>query len=251
MLEQRFFRAPLLSVLAASGGSMTRATALDALEEVLDPVLGPDDRIPLADRGTEEGWRNRVSWEVKDLKDEGLLIPTGIIGRGIWALSPSGRTSAADVAIADRGGVPYVCPEAPRPVAVAEPFVVDPDLLDRALLAHHQLVDRLASWVTLQGLSPLLPVAGFPAYDLAWWMTEEELVVAEIKTTTPANEERQLRLGLGQVLRYRQQLATRFPSVDVRAWLVVERPLDDPTWAFLCHDLDVTLRSSAELAHLW
>lgn len=40
---------------------------------------------------------------------------------------------------------------------------------------------------------------GEPSFDLAW-MTTETVFVVEVKSTTAKNEEKQLRLGLGQVL---------------------------------------------------
>jgi hypothetical protein len=60
--------------------------------------------------------------------------------------------------------------------------------------------------------------------------------VAEVKSITPHNEEKQLRLGLGQVLRYSYQLGT--PAVPV---LVAERPPQDPGWEKLCEHLGVIL----------
>ena len=59
--------------------------------------------------------------------------------------------------------------------------------------------------------------------------------MAEVKSTTQSNEEKQLRLGLGQVLRYRQLLAGG--SVDVRAVLAVKKTPSDPGWLGLCSDL--------------
>lgn len=63
--------------------------------------------------------------------------------------------------------------------------------------------------------------------------------MAEVKSTTRANEEKQLRLGLGQVLRYCYLL--RGASLHPRAVLVTERKPSDPGWIDLARDLDVTL----------
>jgi hypothetical protein len=63
--------------------------------------------------------------------------------------------------------------------------------------------------------------------------------VVEIKSITKANEERQLRLGLGQVLRYRDLARVR--GAVARAWLVTERPPIDESWERFCADLDVVL----------
>jgi hypothetical protein len=60
-----------------------------------------------------------------------------------------------------------------------------------------------------------------------------------VKSITTANEERQLRLGLGQVLRYRNLLAAR--GRKVTAVLVPERVPIDATWKSLCQELGVVL----------
>jgi hypothetical protein len=49
----------------------------------------------------------------------------------------------------------------------------------------------------------------------------------------------QLRLGLGQVLRYAHVMERAHPNV--RAVLVVERQPSDPAWSALCERLGVTL----------
>ncbi len=51
------------------------------------------------------------------------------------------------------------------------------------------------------------------------------------------NEERQLRLGLGQVLRYRH--LTRSEATTVVAWLVLETKPSSDDWLDLCGDLQV------------
>jgi hypothetical protein len=63
--------------------------------------------------------------------------------------------------------------------------------------------------------------------------------VAEVKSTTPPNGERQLRLGLGQVTRYRQLLAE--DGRTVRALIATEREPSDPSWATLCEEQGIVL----------
>jgi hypothetical protein len=136
-------------------------------------------------------------------------------------------------------GTPYATPPRPSPVSPAEPFDVDPDLIDRALAAHHETVDRLARWVISRGFSPRLPIPGEPLYDLGWF-EGDMLFVAEVKSITSANEEQQLRLGLGQVLRYREQLRRAYPiASDVRALLVPEREPSDTSWDRTCESCGV------------
>jgi hypothetical protein len=57
-----------------------------------------------------------------------------------------------------------------------------------------------------------------------------------VKSLTKLNEEKQLRLGLGQVLRYRQQLGGSAPATAV---LALERSPTDPAWLNLLERLDV------------
>lgn len=59
-----------------------------------------------------------------------------------------------------------------------------------------------------------------------------------MKSLTAGNEERQLRLDLGQVLRYAHQLGSGGAAVPV---LVVERCPSDSSWGQLCDKLGVIL----------
>jgi hypothetical protein len=60
-----------------------------------------------------------------------------------------------------------------------------------------------------------------------------------VKSTTRANETRQLRLGLGQVLHYGMALAR--PGREIRAILAAEREPADPRWVSLCASHSVSL----------
>jgi hypothetical protein len=70
-----------------------------------------------------------------------------------------------------------------------------------------RLRDEVDLKVEEAGLSPRSPdlAKGEPNFDIAW-QSGDSLRVVEVKTTIPANEELQLRLGLGQVLRYADAL---------------------------------------------
>lgn len=88
------------------------------------------------------------------------------------------------------------------------PFEVDPDLVDRALREHSRVQNETARWLESLGLVPMSPSVDSPAFDIAW-VVGRELFVAEVKTVNEANEQRQFRLGLGQVLDYAQELDAR------------------------------------------
>jgi hypothetical protein len=135
-------------------------------------------------------------------------------------------------------GLPYSpVGRLPAP-AKGAPFEVDPDVIDRGNQAHADTQDALAEFLRGVGISPRRPKAGEPKYDLAWeW--RDQFFVAEVKSTTVSNKESQLRLGLGQVLRYRHEIART--GRQVIAVIVPESEPDEPVWAELCATLGVVL----------
>ena len=133
------------------------------------------------------------------------------------------RPTAASSAPAVRGqeiGGEYR-PANPRArTARREPFTVDPDLVDRALGAHAETQDRLDAVARAAGFAPRSPLPGEPVFDIAW-EDGETVVVAQVKSLTERNKEKQLRLALGKVLRYDQLLAV--DDCRVRRVIAVER----------------------------
>jgi hypothetical protein len=136
-------------------------------------------------------------------------------------------------------GKAYVSADESAAVAEREPFATDPDVVERGTRSHARLQNRLAADVASAGLVPLSPGAGDPPFDLAW-RDGADLHVAEVKSTTAMNEEHQMRLGLGQLLRYRHALSA--DGTTVRATLYFERRPADAQWSELCQSLGVTLR---------
>jgi hypothetical protein len=122
-------------------------------------------------------------------------------------------------------------------VAERDPFPTDPAVVERSLRSHGLLQNELADSVRAAGFEPESS-NGSTFFDLAW-REGDVLWVAEVKSLTTANEERQLRLGLGQVLRYRQMLAGE--AREVRAMLYVERRPRDDAWIEVCESVDVAL----------
>lgn len=122
-----------------------------------------------------------------------------------------------------------------------EPFAaeMDPDVIDRGRRGHQRTEKSLANLVKAHGMEPLRS-EGEPRFDVAW-RDSGRIYVAEVKSLTKRNEEKQLRLGLGQVLRYRQLLREKEKSADVWAVLALEREPGDRGWQRLCRGLDVIL----------
>ena len=121
-------------------------------------------------------------------------------------------------------------------VSVANPMTYDPALVERGLRGHRVTQNALADALKRVGLVPLSPSSHDPDWDVAW-RRDGKLYVAEVKSLTDSNEERQLRLGLGQVLRYRQRVADPNPV----AVLVTERKPTDVSWLQLCKQLQIHL----------
>lgn len=138
-------------------------------------------------------------------------------------------------------GIPRTGPKPPpsRP-ATADPFQTDPDTIDRGTQAHHRIQEDLAAFVAARGAQTRDPdaLSGEPPFDLAWWIGGE-VWIAEVKSTTAANERAQLRYGLGQLLRYAQDFASIDPPPN--RVLVVERAVTDSCWIETCRSVGVRL----------
>ncbi|HEX3392821.1 MAG TPA: hypothetical protein VHS55_09680, partial [Solirubrobacteraceae bacterium] len=120
----------------------------------------------------------------------------------------------------------------------AEPFEVDPDQLDQATQLHAATQNALSAVVEIRGREPVSPT-GEPNYDLAWEEPDGSVVVVEVKSLRSTNAERQLRLGLGQVLRYRSLLEA--DGRKAKSVLALSAPPHDPRWVALCDQLGVSL----------
>lgn len=81
-----------------------------------------------------------------------------------------------------------------------DPFAVDPALVERGVRGHAVTQNGLANYLRSLGFEPRSPRPGEPNFDVAW-RCGSRIFVAEVKSLTNRNEEKQLRLGLGQVLR--------------------------------------------------
>ena len=105
------------------------------------------------------------------------------------------------------------------------------NLVDRALASHARVQEALAAAARAAGFVPRSSTPGEPVFDVAW-DDGNAIVVAEIKSLTVRNEEKQLRLALGQVLRYGHLLGAK--GRPVRRVIAVERKPSDSSWKDLC-----------------
>lgn len=134
-------------------------------------------------------------------------------------------------------GRPYRRARAGQVKRNTDPWSRDPALVDRALEAHASTQNALAEYLGSLGIEPRSPLPHEPDFDIAW-ISDATTYVGEVKSLTVANEEKQLRLGIGQVLRYRQTLSQHGPT---QAVLVVERRPSDAAWLDLCESVAVQI----------
>jgi hypothetical protein len=134
-------------------------------------------------------------------------------------------------------GTEYRAAHEETSVAERDPFSIDPAIVERGLRSHAATQNALADFLKNRLLLPLSPRSDEPNYDIAW-KNNEEIWIAEIKSITGTNEEKQLRLGLGQVLRYCQILKARGNTHGV---LAIERAPSDQTWIDLCEAHNILL----------
>lgn len=159
--------------------------------------------------------------------------------------SPSNVTET--IALSDLGAS-YKPADEDASTSERDPFTVDPNLVDRGLRGHAATQNALAGVVFAGGSEPRRPTSREPQYDLAW-RRGETVYIAEVKSITDANSERQLRLGLGQVLRYADLI--RRAGTECIPVLAVEKQPVDPSWHELCASLGVHLCWSPAFEGLW
>lgn len=117
-----------------------------------------------------------------------------------------------------------------------DPMEVDPAVVERGTRGHAITQNALADYVHSIGLVPRSPKPDEPNFDLAW-DTGAHVFVAEVKSVTNRNEERQLRMGLGQVLQYRYSLERQLGRPVVAVLAAERRPPN--AWVELLESLAV------------
>lgn len=123
-------------------------------------------------------------------------------------------------------------PLSTRQIPVHEPseLTLNLEALDRGTAAHEATVTALSRALEGRGLRPQRPGRHAPAFDVGW--TEDGVVnIAEVKSLTGTDQTQQIRLGLGQVLDYAQQIRlSGLESSPVQPVLVLEHEPSHPRW---------------------
>ena len=158
-----------------------------------------------------------------DQDDDSVAVPTSLLA--------DARATASDLFVT------YYASDEGVELSLSSDLVEGKYLaLERAVRSHAQIQNAIAEAASVVGLTPWSPALGGPAFDVALSHDDGRLFVIEVKSATIENIEFQLRVGLGQVLRYAHKLRT-----DGRILLpVIALELEpDKGWADLLHELGV------------
>ena len=150
---------------------------------------------------------------------------------------PTGRVTRRRTAQLRAWG-PYRRADEATAAAARDPFTIDPDKIDRGLHGHASTQNAIADWLIEQAIEPNSATRP-PVFDVRW-QVERQLFVGEVKSLTAANQPQQMRLGLGQVLDYRDLLSS--DGSNVTAVLILEHePEQAARWTRLCAQVGVVL----------
>ena len=92
---QHAYRKPILTVLTKHGGQAARTTVLGELEKMLAKHLTPYDKAEISS-GTVR-WEKSAEWEVRAMREAGLLKAVSDAPRGYWALTKNGEAALRNV----------------------------------------------------------------------------------------------------------------------------------------------------------
>ena len=187
----------------------------------------------------DSGVRVRQNRRLQTGMEVVICAPSKTVIEAIDERASSGDVRSRGTSLPTTRGQPYM---RPPPGGSATPgsrvFRFDPDAIDRGTNAHKKVQNQLAEAVKERGWEPRSPSDSDPLFDVGW-IAADVAWIAEVKSLTDYNEERQLRLGLGQVLSYAHLVDWGFE--DNRPVLAVEREPSSDYWPGLCQSHGVAL----------
>ena len=185
------------------------------------------------------GLRVRQDRRLKTGMEVVICAPSRLVVEAIEERASSGEADSRGKGVPVARGQPYMRPSSGGSATpTSRVFRFDPDAIDRGTNAHRKVQNQLADAVRARGWQPLSPSDSDPLFDVGW-IAADGAWIAEVKSLTPTNEERQLRLGLGQVLSYAHLIDWGFDSK--RPVLAVEREPSSAYWPDLCESHGVAL----------
>ena len=185
------------------------------------------------------GERVRQARSLRTGREVVICAPSRTVREAIAERASSGEISSRGVGCSAGQGQPYMrAGYGGRATSKSLVFRFDPDAIDRGTTAHKKVQNHLADAVEARGWQPLSPSNSDPLFDVGW-VAADSAWIAEVKSLTEANEERQLRLGLGQVLSYAHLVDWGVKAN--RPVLAVERAPSSSYWSDLCGSHGVAL----------
>ena len=131
-------------------------------------------------------------------------------------------------------------PIAVAPTQTPAPFTWDAEDKDAEIREHAEVLNRLHTALQAAGIASIRGTTR-PACDLAFGPSRGVLTIVEAKSLPTGSDEHQMRVGLGQVLEYREELTATIPG-RIRAIVAVPRPPDrQALWRRVYHSADVEL----------
>lgn len=85
---QAAFRKPILEVLQRLGGKGDRMRVLNEVEKIMADRLTVFDKSDISSGSIR--WQKSAEWEVRVMREQGLLKAVSETPRGVWALTPKG-----------------------------------------------------------------------------------------------------------------------------------------------------------------
>ena len=185
------------------------------------------------------GLRVRQDRRLKTGMEVVICAPSRLLVEAIEERASSGEADSRGKGVPVTRGQPYMRPSSDGSATpTSRVFRFDPDAIDRGTNAHRRVQNQLADAVRARGWEPRSPSDSDPLFDVGW-IAADAAWIAEVKSLTSTNEERQLRLGLGQVLSYAHLVDWGFE--DNRPVLAVERKPSSAYWPDLCESHGVAL----------
>ena len=180
---------------------------------------------------------------------QGYLVkmPAAIVEKLISNQLVLPEGNRANVIAKDKLGVSYRPADEEVAISKHKPFELDPDIIDRGSQAHRKIQNNVAEFLLKHGIQAESPLSSSVNFDVGWQIGSTYFI-AEIKSVTEKNFEKQLRLGLGQILRY-LYLAKTHQTQLVKPILIVEF-VDDISWYNTCSSVGVELIAADNLHKL-
>lgn len=162
----------------------------------------------------------------------GLDVATPPVAVEFDHLRPRVRRSEADHDADEPADDTVVAVQSP-------PRTIDPDVVGEARNRHNATVRAIHAFLRSRGRRPIKPTGWFGEQPDVVWREGSDLHIVEVKGLSDQNERQQLRLGLGQILRYR--FISQEQGYRPQAWLVTDTAPADFLWNRICESVGVRL----------